>query len=261
MTYVLLVPRVVRKHRLVQAPGPGLTVVFLSFLVLAQGGGGGCCGPRFQVVSIVRGALAPQKYCSISASKFDFPFSLFFFLSYLPLAMIQSPFSTAPHVLKPHLCIIVMFTRCMHPVHSISKTFELLQWNHDCVFKPHFTQCQHCKPPFQMPPCPGNTFEPAPTPQTPFSTTSMPSNHISLSANTSNPLFKCPHDLKSHFTKCQHLKPPFQLPPCPQNTFHPVPTPQTPFSTAPMPAKHISHSAYTSNPLFNCPHARKTHFT
>ena len=23
--------------------------------------------------------------------------------------------------------------RCMHPVHSISKTFELLQWNHDCV--------------------------------------------------------------------------------------------------------------------------------
>ena len=23
--------------------------------------------------------------------------------------------------------------RCMHPVHSISETFELLQWNHDCV--------------------------------------------------------------------------------------------------------------------------------
>ena len=29
MTCFLLVPRVARKHRLVQAPGPGLTVVFL----------------------------------------------------------------------------------------------------------------------------------------------------------------------------------------------------------------------------------------
>ena len=38
VTYVLLVPRVARKHGLVQAPGPGLTVVFLSFLVLEQGG-------------------------------------------------------------------------------------------------------------------------------------------------------------------------------------------------------------------------------
>ena len=34
-----LVSRVARKHRLVQAPGPGLTVVFLIFLVLAQGEG------------------------------------------------------------------------------------------------------------------------------------------------------------------------------------------------------------------------------
>ena len=36
-----LVPRFARKHRLVQAPGPGLTVSFLTFLVLAEGGGGG----------------------------------------------------------------------------------------------------------------------------------------------------------------------------------------------------------------------------
>ena len=40
VTCVLLVPRVARKQRIVQAPGPGLTVVFLVFLVLAQGGGG-----------------------------------------------------------------------------------------------------------------------------------------------------------------------------------------------------------------------------
>ena len=147
--------------------------------------------------------------------------------------------------------------------------------------KTHFTQCQHLKPAFQMPPCPENTFHPpVPTPQTPFSTHLMPSKHISHSANTSNPLFNCPHALKTYLTKCQHLKSPFQLPPCPQNTFHSMPTPQTPFSTAPMPSKHISHSANTSNSLFNsphplkhispnantsnprfsCPHALKTHF-
>ena len=45
VTYVLLVPLVAWKHRLVQAPGPGVTVVFLTFVVLAQGGGGTdyCC--------------------------------------------------------------------------------------------------------------------------------------------------------------------------------------------------------------------------
>ena len=41
VTYVLLVPCVARKHCLVQAPGPGLTVVLLTFNVLAQGGGFG----------------------------------------------------------------------------------------------------------------------------------------------------------------------------------------------------------------------------
>ena len=56
-------------------------------------------------------------------------------------------------------------------------------------------------------------------------------------------------------------KTPFQLPPCPQNTFHQVKTPQTPFATAPMPQKHISPSANTSKPLCNCPHALKKHFT
>ena len=100
-----------------------------------------------------------------------------------------------------------------------------------------------------------------PTPPIPFSTGPMPSKHISHSANTSNPLFNCPHALKTHFTRCQHLKSPFQLPPCPRNTFHPMPTPQTPFSSTPIPSKHISHSANTSQPRFNCRHALKTHFT
>ena len=36
VTYVLMAPPVARKHRLVQAPGPGLTVIFLTFLVLVQ---------------------------------------------------------------------------------------------------------------------------------------------------------------------------------------------------------------------------------
>ena len=40
VTCVFFVPRAAPKHRLVQAPGPGLTVVFLTFLVLAQGGVG-----------------------------------------------------------------------------------------------------------------------------------------------------------------------------------------------------------------------------
>ena len=103
-------------------------------------------------------------------------------------------------------------------------------------------------------------FQVLPTPETPFSTAPMPEKHISHSANTSNPLFNRPHALK--------------------HTFHPLPTPQTPFSTAPMPSNthftqcqpqcqhlkppfqpppwgHISHSANTSNPLFNCPHALK----
>ena len=149
------------------------------------------------------------------------------------------------------------------------------------ALKTHFTRRQHVKPPLQLPPCPQNIFHPVPTPQTPFATAPMLSTHISPSANTSNPLFNCPHALITHFTQCQHLKPPLQLPPCPGNTFHPVPTPQTPFSCAPMPAKHISRaptretpfspapmpskhispSANTSNPLCNYPHALKTHFT
>ena len=78
---------------------------------------------------------------------------------------------------------------------------------------------------------------------------------------TSNRRFNCPHALKEHFTQCQHLKPPFQLPPCPENVFYTVQTPQTPVSTAPMPPNHISPNANTSNPLFNCPHALKTYVT
>ena len=116
-------------------------------------------------------------------------------------------------------------------------------------------------PVFNSPHALRSIFQTVPTPQNPFSTASMPSKHISPSANTSNPLFNSHHALKKYFTQCQHLKPPFQLTPCPQPTFHPMPTPQTPFSTAPMPSKHGSHSANTSNPLFKCPHALKTHLT
>ena len=158
----------------------------------------------------------------------------------------QTPFSTAPHALK-------------HISPSADTSNPLFNCPH--VLKTHFTKCQHLQPPFHLPPCPQNTFHTVPTPQAPFPTAPLPSKHISHSANTSNSLFNCSHALKTHFTQCQHLKPPFQLPPCPQNIFHPVPTPDTPFSTAPMHSKHISHSANTSNPLSNCPHALKTHFT
>ena len=46
-TCFLLVPRTARLHRLVLAPGPGLTLTFLTWLVLAQEGAGvgmGICG-------------------------------------------------------------------------------------------------------------------------------------------------------------------------------------------------------------------------
>ena len=162
-----------------------------------------------------------------------------------PVPTPQTPFSTAPMPSK-------------HISPSANTSNPLFYCPH--ALKTHFTQCQHLKPPFQLPPCPQNTFHPVPTPQTPL-TALMPSKHNSSSANTSNPLCNCPHALQTHFTQCQHLKPPFQLPPCPQNTFRPMPTPQTPFSTGPMPSKHSSHSANTSNPLFNCPHALKTHFS
>ena len=158
----------------------------------------------------------------------------------------QTPFSTAPMASK-------------HISPSANTSNSLFNYPH--ALKTYFTQCQHLTPPFQLRPCPENTFQTVPTPQTAFSTAPMPSKHISPSANTSNPLFKCPNALKTYFTQCQHLTPPFQLPPCPENTFHPVPTPPTPFSTAPMPSKHISHNGNTSNPLLNCPHALKTYFT
>ena len=129
------------------------------------------------------------------------------------------------------------------------------------VLKTHFTQCHHPKNPFGLPPCPQNTFHRVPPPPTPFSTAPMPSKHISPRAITWKPLFNCPHALNTHLIHCQHLKPPFQLPPCPQNTFHQLPPPPTHFSTASMPSKHISPTATTSNPLFKCPHALNTHFT
>ena len=204
-----------------------------------------------------------------------------------PSSNTSNPLFTCPHALKTH------FTQCQHvkppfqlppcpqntfhpaptpetpfspapmPSEHISPSANTSNPLLNCpdALKTHFTQCQHVKPPLQLPPCPQNTFHPVPTPQTPFATAPMPAKHISPSANTSNALFICPHALKTYFTQCQHMKPPFQLPPCPQNTFHPVPTPQTPFATDPMPAKHISPSDNTSNPLLNCPHALKTHFT
>ena len=173
----------------------------------------------------------------------------------------SNPLFNSPHALKTH------FTQCQHlkPPFLLppcpQNTFHTVPTPQTPFTTPptHFTQCQNLTPPFQLTPCPKNIFHTVPTPQTPFSTAPMPSKHISPNANTSNPLFNCPHALKTYFTQCQNLKPPFQRPPCPENTFHPVPTPQTPFSTPPMPSKHISPNANSSNPLFNC--ALKTYFT
>ena len=143
----------------------------------------------------------------------------------------QTPFATAPMPSK-------------HISNSANTSKPLFNCSH--ALKTHFTQCQHLNPPLQLPPCSQkNTFHPMPTLPTPFSTAPMPLKHISPSANTSNPLFNCPHGLKTHFTQCQHLKPPLQLTPCPQNIFHLVTAPQTPFSTAPIPSKHISPGANT----------------
>ena len=204
-----------------------------------------------------------------------------------PSANTSNPLSNCSHALKKY------FTQCQHlkppfqlprcpetmfhtvPTPQAPSSIALMPskhispnantshplFNYPHALKTHFTQCQHLKLPFQLPPCPLNIFHTVPTPQTPFSIAPMPSKHIAPSANTSSPLFKCLHALETHFTQCQHLKPPFQLPPCPQNIFHTVRRPQTPFSTPPRPSKHIPHSANTSNPLFNCPHALKTYFT
>ena len=159
----------------------------------------------------------------------------------------QDPFSSAPMPSK-------------HISHNANTSNALYNCSH--ALKTHFTrQCQHLEPPFQLPPCPQNIFHTVPTPQTPLSTAPMPSKHIPPSANTSNPLFNYPHALKTCFTQCENLKPPFQLPPCPQNIFHPVQTPRTPSLTPPMPSKHISFSANTSNPLFIYRHALKTYRT
>ena len=185
-----------------------------------------------------------------------------------PGANTSNPLFICPHALK------TQFTQCQHfkPPFQLppcpQNTFHLVPsantsnplFNSPHALTTHFTQCQHLKPRLQVPPCPQNTFHPVPTPQTPFSTSPMPSKHNSPGANTSNPLFNSSHALKTQFTRCLHLKPSFQLPPCPQNIIHPSPTPQTPFSTAPMPSKHNPPDAYTSNPLFSSPHALTTHF-
>ena len=163
-----------------------------------------------------------------------------------PSANTLNPLFNCPHALKTY------FTQCQH----LKPLF-----NCPHARKTHFTRRQHLKPPFQLPACPKIRFHPVPTPHTPFATASMPSKNISTSANTPNTLCNCTHALQTHFIQCKHIKPAFQLPPCPQNTFHPVPTPQTPFSPAPSSSKFISPSENTSNPLFNCPHALKTHFT
>ena len=157
----------------------------------------------------------------------------------------QTPFSTAP---SPSIHI----SPSANTSHPLSKCPHAL--------KAHPTKCQHLKPAFLVP-CPYNTSPPVPTPQTPFSTPLIPTKNISRGANTSNALFNCPHALTTRFTQYKHLKPPFQMHQCPQIIFHTVPTSHTPFSTSPMPSIHISHSANTSNSLFNCPHSLKTHFT
>ena len=183
-----------------------------------------------------------------------------------PMPTTETPFSTHPmhskhisHSATPH----TPFSTDPMPSKHISPNANTSNPLFNCphALKTYYTKCQHLEFPFQFTPCPQNVFHPVPTPQTPFSTSPMPSKHISPIANTSNPLFNSPHALKTYFTQCQHLEPPFQLPACPQNTFHQMPTPQILFSTASMPSKHIAPNANTSNARFNCPHALKTHFT
>ena len=204
-----------------------------------------------------------------------------------PMPTPQTPFSAAPvpskHIsahcqhLKPPLQLPPCPPNTFHRVPTPEARFATARmpskhilpsantssplFNSPHALKTHFTQGQHLKPPFQLPPCRQNTFHPVTTPETPCATARMPAKNISPSSNTSNPLFNSPRDLKTNFTQCQHLKPPFRMLPCPRNTFRPVPTHQGPFPTAPTPSKHISASANTSNLLFNCPHALKTHNT
>ena len=89
----------------------------------------------------------------------------------------------------------------------------------------------------------------------------MLAKSISPIVTTSIRLSNCPYALKTHFTYCHHLQPPFQVPPCTQKTFHQVPPAQTPLTTAPMPSKQSSSSAITSKPILNCLHALQTRFT
>ena len=64
-TCFLLVPHVARLHRLGLAPGPGLTVTFLTWLVLAQGRGG-------TVITKLTGHLAPHElFYDVGSSECD----------------------------------------------------------------------------------------------------------------------------------------------------------------------------------------------
>ena len=157
------------------------------------------------------------------------------------------------------LVLVVAWSCC-----CVFPCFRVFVFNSAHALETHFAQCQHFKPPFQLPPCPQNTFQPVPTPELPISTAAMLSKQISHSSNTSNLLFNCPNDStdapKTHFTQRKHLKPPFEMPPFPQSAFHTVRTPDTPFPTASMPSKHIPSSANTSNPLSDCLHDQETYF-
>ena len=66
----------------------------------------------------------------------------------------------------------------------------------------------------------------------------------------SHPLFHCPHALRAHCTSCQHLRSPFSLPPCLQNTFSCSATPSNPRSTALMPwTTHFMQFQYLTPPF------------
>ena len=97
----------------------------------------------------------------------------------------QTPFSTASMPLK-HIS----------PTAIASKPL----FNCPHAFKSLFTECHHLKPPFQLPPCSQKTVGPLQPPQNAVSNAALPSKHISPAANTSNPLFKCAHVLKTDFT-------------------------------------------------------------
>ena len=160
----------------------------------------------------------------------------------------QNKFHSVPSP-QPPLSTFRMLAKHILPSATTSNAI----FNRPHALQTHLTQWHHLQTPFQLRPYPPNTFHPMPPPGDPISNAPMPSKHISPGGITSTPLFNCLHACKTHFTQCHHLKPPFELPPCPRNTFHPLPPPPNPFPTALMPSTYIAATATTSKTPFKLP--------